>query len=424
MIEHLQRREALCLVGVAGAALAGAAVAFAPLTGSLALVGLTTIVLVVSLSRSNPAVLVSLALILQMASATEYGRESPAFAVGVRSISVLVCMVLLTQERQLRSAHAVTSVWLWGTLAFLWVGSASGVSGDWTFGILGLGLTVIALWSVSQYATPTSVGAGLDMSLITGYIICYLSFFADVSTPVEGGRLEGVFANANTLGFFAALGVARFATSQDRGQRAWVALLLAVPAVFWTGSRASAAALVIGLTVAAAYSMVQRRGSGRRVLACLLLVVAISGAWLTLSVEVDVPLLRTNDSRADGAEYAISVAESTGGLGHGYENGVVEIASTPLRWLADGGYPGLAFVVMAYIFVLWYSMRLGWQGVLIATFGVAHSTVEGWYFAGGSALFFAHWLAFFAAAPASRLRRSEADTPADSHLRRTLRPRI
>lgn len=403
-----------------GAALSGITLMAAPVNVSIAVIAALGILLVL-LTRPQPGILVTLALLLQMSSATEYARASPEFSAAARGAAIVLCLFLLAgYDRYRQRGSALAAVWVCGTSAFLWVGAASGLSLEWVLGAVGLALTAVALGVVARHATPQAIGAALDGALIFTYSACYLSVLAGLSTPVEGGRLEGFFANANTLGFLASLGVVRFVISPDRRHRVYLVLVLAIPAVFWTGTRAAAAAFVAAIIAAALYSLLSKRRQGQRILGAVLVVSAISGAWLVQSVDTEVTLLRTNDSRADGVAYALSVAESTNGLGQGYENGVIEIASTPLRWLADGGYVGLSLVLTAYVVVLLSASRLGWKVVLVAVYGVAHSTLEGWYFSGGSALFFSYWLAFFSAAPFGGLHHQETNAATESDIRRAV----
>ncbi len=424
MTRPVSRELPLMVLVVSVAVASSAFVASASLPIALGLIGLLALA-VVLLTRPGPRMLVGLAIMLQLASAVDLGRSSPTYAVLVRVLAVGACLLTLSMARQTRdNTRVLYPVWLWGTLAFLWVGAASGISARWLFGIIILGLTCAALIAVGRHVSAPDMGAALDVALIVSYLVCYGAAVIGVFTPIEAGRLEGAFANANTLGFLAGLGVVRFVVDDRRGTRSRLMLVLALPAAILSGSRAPVAALAVAVVIAGFHSVLVAGGRGRRILGMTLGAAAIAMAFVTQLSDVDLTVLRTNDSREAGFDYALREAVITAGRGHGFEQGTVEVASTPFRWLADGGYPGLLFVLLAYVSAFLLAWRIDWRATLVVVFGIVHSVFEGWYFAGGSTLFFVQWTALLSVVPsASRLRREDANSPTGTDFQPTLRPR-
>lgn len=103
-------------------------------------------------------------------------------------------------------------------------------------------------------------------------------------------------------------------------------------------------------------------------------------------------LLRTSNTRDEGILQATQAVQASGGLGVGYQQTTAEIASTPFRWLAWGGYPALILILLSYTFAAILARRHSWRTLFVVMFGIVHSLFEGWYLVGGSTLFFVYWL--------------------------------
>ncbi|KAA1425349.1 hypothetical protein FE697_005705 [Mumia zhuanghuii] len=256
--------------------------------------------------------------------------------------------------------------------------------------VVALLLAAVAVLAVSVAASPPEI---VDGVLCAGGLVLAASLALGVIVPevaVEMGRLRGPFVNANSLGLLSAVLVAGGLTRRHR-----IGVLVASMAaatLVWSGSRASVTAALAALLWIVALAVVRRRAWW---IACAAsIVVAASTAIVTGLAVPDIPLFRSTNSRLAGIEYAVGSVRLEWVGGAGFESSPVEIASTPFRWLHDGGLIALVCVLAAYALMLAVAVgRPGPAGALLVV-GFVTSLFEGWLFSGGGTMFIAFWLLY------------------------------
>src|SRR5699024_5346788 len=249
-------------------------------------------------------------------------------------------------------------------------------------------LSCLVIIFAAARVRPTLSETGIERALFIALILSVLWAIIQPGEAFRGGRLEGIFVNANTLGFFAALGLLICVTHQRTRFRSHLFILSGASLVA-SGSRSPLLALAVAMIVGSVVAIVRLEKGNVRLLIFTALGSLIGLAVRNLVVTQDLDILRTNDSRAGGTEYALRVAGSHPWFGIGYGNSQSESASTALRWMTEGGVVSLMCVVCVYVLILKSASAHSWQAVTLAVFGIVHSIFEGWYFAGGSGLFFA-----------------------------------
>ena len=228
-------------------------------------------------------------------------------------------------------------------------------------GIRALGRCIVA---ASAFVVLTASLAG---SLLLGILLPAIA--------VEGGRLRGVFENANTLGFVAFVGIS-MALYVKASPATRILLLISGPlCLIWTGSRASALAAAIAVVG----WFISKRSIVGAFLAALL---ALLGDQLltTLNSRSDqiAVLLRSNNSRAGSVETALWDWQSSPvvGVGLGKESGI--IASSFLRALAQGGVIGVAAISLLVLVFVVLALRANRYVAWFTVAAVVHSFFEGW----------------------------------------------
>lgn len=245
-------------------------------------------------------------------------------------------------------------------------------------------------------------------------ILCLLLYLFRPSEAMVGGRLQGYFVSANTLGFFCAAWILHAFVTRQITPRLFMASTLPVIALLLTGNRSGGVALVVAMVTFLIRSLATRNGKQAWRLTVLVgafaVGIALQGRALTESI------LRDNNSRLNGIDFALHQSELHWLGGVGYNQSPVELASTPLRWLVEEGYLAAALCVLAYAATLLVGLRSGPGPTATAAFGIVSSLLEGWYFAGGSALFFCYWLVVLAARDTSQdtLHLAATNSSADS----------
>lgn len=240
----------------------------------------------------------------------------------------------------------------------------------------GIGLLTLAVMIISLPRVPLDdLRSGARAALL---IIMISSLVAGALIPgeaLEGGRLRGIFENANSLGFFAFLAIA--AALFLRGRRFWTITLMAsgVVALVLTGSRASLLAVLICL---AGWVVSRLIWVGWALLITGLAFGDRAVGWASsLSPELEL-LLRNNNSRDGSVQTALADWSSSPlfGVGLGQESGI--IASTPLRALAQGGSLGFAAIVLLWTVLLVMALRSSPSLTWFTLAAIAHSLFEGW----------------------------------------------
>ena len=281
-------------------------------------------------------------------------------------------------SRQVRSRE-IRSWLTWVVIAYLlYLSFSMAFHGQWTnfilygFGVLLLVIVLLATAIAVPYEVM-SKGAIAALAIVMALSVAY--GWALPSIGIAGGRLRGITDNANSLGFYAFLlgSLALIIVKQTSARILFIALSGGV--IVWTSSRASMLALVIVVL-----SLLFSRRSVTAVLAAVGVVgacIVASLAWPGLS-NVGSGLLRTNDSRSLSFDTAIQAFHSSPLIGLGMGNNANEIASSPLRALADGGIGGLVAVVVLWMSLLWFSRQGGIRAVGFACAAIVHSLFEGW----------------------------------------------
>lgn len=407
MAPNLERRLALPAAVSFGAVLLGIAMvglySISPLKAQVAVV--LAITLLIFLISSRPSdIHITIAVVLYMFAHTNIALAAPQLSNYTRGLALLVIltMVLRSKRRDDQpSSVEMTVLLVTGASAYAMAIATHGIDSNVASDAFSL-ISACLVMTIGVRRLPTdTLRRGMERAL---FLALGLSAAAGLLTPgtaIRGGRLAGVFVNANTLGFFAALGLLMGVTVVTGWSR-WTLLSLSTATLVAAGSRSPLLAFVVAMIVASISVIVK---SERRSLRLLILTAlgSFAGYFVITSLQSsNLFIVRDNNSRSGGTNYARYIADISPWRGIGYGRAQVEIASTPLRWLAETGILGLALVVIAYVFVMVLALRRSWPSVLVATFGVTSSLFEGWYFAGGSALFLGYWLVYFSSDQSSR----------------------
>ena len=407
-----------CGLIVGTAQLAGARfqmAATASLLLALALVGMT-----------KPSQYAFLASMSYMLAHMEFAKEIPGATVLSRSAALLILVVAYIRFRgreQPAQPRELTVVLSMGLSAYGLTFLIHGWNPDAFLAAGTLALSGIAL-SLLLVAVPgAGISRGIEAALAATLIVSIMWGVVLPGEGLEARRLEGIFSNANTLGFFAGLALVLAIVRAGRARSRYALLLIAAVAIVGSASRSALLAVLVAMVVAALKVLFS---SERKTILAVTMVVALTGGIAAITLNLSGWLIfRRNASRGSGTDYALGIADSRPWEGVGYGATQLEVASTPLRWLAEVGILGFAAVVVAYLAVLILAWRRSWRTVTVAVFGVVSSLFEGWYFAGGSALFFTFWIAYISVVETSRspLRDGAADSAAHSGFQPTDRAR-
>ncbi|MGN6413377.1 hypothetical protein [Flexivirga sp.] len=348
-------------------------------------------------------------------------RASETAAIALRAEGLLVLILFAATYRsddtvqRCRVPRDITGLVLLGGLLY----AMSSVLDN--FAVLTVITGVAFVVGVSAVAAMYRTGQsqrfveGMTVAIQACLIIGLVMYVATPGLSIVGDRLQGFFVSANTLGFFAAIWLLHAITTKPLNYRLLVLSVPAVASILLCGSRSSAVAISAALIVLVLRS---EHESNTRARARKLTATAFTGvsAMLIEGGPLVAELLRTNNSRANTTAYALHGAtwHVLGGVGYG--KAAVEVASTPLRWLAEEGLIAMALCVLAYLIIIKVGFRSGSRVAACATFGVVSSLLEGWYFAGVSALFVMYWAVVMAAhsATADPLRPPTTITAADA----------
>lgn len=248
-----------------------------------------------------------------------------------------------------------------------------------------------------------------------------------LSSAFEGGRMRGVLDNANMLGAVAALA----AGSAPRRSK-WPVTVAAAVVIWFSGSRASAVALVLILLIRLEWRPGTRFGAA--LLGSVLVLLGALGLWAydssvpadetvvildadnvagTGSIADQGALLRTRDNRTVQWRQGIDDTLDNLPLGTGFGTAAFEYSNSVLFLSVETGL--LAIPVFALVLlVLGLATRHADRRVAAVSLAfLGHSMFEGWLFAFGSALAVTFWIIVAAgiASSAGHLRRdSEQDS--------------
>jgi hypothetical protein len=361
----------------------------------------------------TPAPYVASATLLYLVAHSHFGRSGVVADVGrlCGLLVLLLAVVRFPKENRATRIAPQAGLWVVAGCGAVCYGSVIVTHGmDATVGLaaatFGLVCIVLLLLSTKGYAEPFRVG--LEAALLSALSLCLLWALIRPSEAFAGVRLEGVFRNANTLGFFGACGLL-LSLSAPLGTRGKALLGVSVLCLVAAGSRSAALAAALALVLGGTHALAHR-GSKRLLYAALWVGLLCGGALFVVN-RSQTQLLRGGDSRTSGSEYARAVSEQFPWSGVGYQKSVIEVASTPLRWLAEGGYIPFSAIVLAYLAMIVVGWRGGTTVFAFAVFGIVSSVFEGWYVAGGSGLFVVYWLALISAANSSNSVHPQAANP-------------
>lgn len=332
--------------------------------------------------------------LLILSAHTEFLGEAAGNGTRGVGLVLLTLFVLLNQRAERKPpAHLLFVLTWFGSLVYglTFIASPEGILGLAAGGAFILSATLLGLLVGRDNFASLASSAINALACVT--VVSVVMYAVVPTIAIHGGsRLRGVFANANTMGFFCALLLVLIFAGYPVVCRNAVALF-SVSGLLLSGSRASLIAVLLASLVLASFYI--SRGHFLRVLYFLIGSAVFGGAVLYFSGTADM-LFRTNNSRDTGEDYVFRYLDLKlfGGVGYGGE--LVEIASTPLRWLAQGGFFVAGLVVLAYLVLLVLASRIGSRTAALVIFGVVNSLFEGWYFAGVSGVFMYYWIAVFA----------------------------
>lgn len=278
-------------------------------------------------------------------------------------------------------------VGIFGAVVNAFIAASSGFSVSSLISLVGYVAVVMLLGLVFSSDDDGEIVRGMMLGLQAVVWLCFLLFIAS-GAPLS--RFSGVFVNANTLGFFAAaLGVWLLVQNHRTGAQTFSLAVVALLVVV-SGSRSSAGALGLVVVILVVRAFGQR---GRRTFLIVAVTVPLVGYLVVsfLSIDIASGLFRTVNSRANGNYYALHVAQWRWGSGLGYKAESVEVASTPLRVLVEGGLLAAGVGVAGYLLILLRAGRTSLAALAVAGFGISNSLLEGWFYVATSGLFIIFW---------------------------------
>lgn len=380
---------------------ASAGMMMVPPAAQLALVAGVLIVVTLGVSRT-PVVYLAVAVVLYLFSQTEFSAAFPEAGVATRGAAVVVALMAARLANASRPDKPRELLAL-AALASSAYATSIVAHGATVTAMLDMAVLIVvcaSLYVVVSKVDATSIKMALEVAMWVVLASSALAVLSSYVGALEAGRLTGYLSSSNSLGFFAALAVLLGLLVDGRRMRFMLVVVAAVVLVL-TASRASLLALVVATGVTSIRVVVRREPHSQRLIGATAIGGVLAYVVLQVIAATELLIVRTNNSREAGAEYALQARQGSPWTGIGYDQSESEIASTPLRWLAEGGYVGLGLVLLSYAVLLIWSWWRSWQAFLVAAFGVTHSLFEGWLFAGGSGLFLTFWLLYYCASATS-----------------------
>lgn len=257
----------------------------------------------------------------------------------------------------------------------LWALAGTLVHGEVLQFVTHLGGAVFLMIIVRVLASDGGVAAARLLPIVLGSAVA-LSLGVGLLDPtqgVAGGRLRGIFINANLLGFYAFIALV-CGLLLVRGR--WWSLFLcgaSIVALVWTGSRTSAIAAAAALLLLALFGHRRSRW---------VVLPALGIGVLGLIGIVDwgaSPLLRTLDTRDGSLDEAMRVLSLSPLTGVGVGGELVEVASSPLRAFVQGGMIALLGVLIMYVVLLREAVRRDTLLLAVSLAAILSSLGEGWF---------------------------------------------
>lgn len=218
------------------------------------------------------------------------------------------------------------------------------------------------------------------------------------SIGIAGQRLRGVLNNANALGFMALILAGTALLVYVRFRLVYVTLALLV--IVWSGSRASALAFGVLLTL---YLLHRKKYGALGAVALGSLAVFVLHSYEIILIEPIDLLFRQTQSRSSSITSAVADFrnEPLLGVGYGQESGGIH--SSPLRALSTGGVFGLLAVLLQGVLLVRYSLAAGINCSIFVIGALVHSLFEGWLLSSVSPLLFVFAISWIAIASWSDL---------------------
>jgi hypothetical protein len=254
---------------------------------------------------------------------------------------------------------------------------------------LGLVVLLAVTWAVLTRVSPSAQMQTISWVVGAAILLSLMGAFLGVPEMVVNGRLLGIFANPNTLGFIAFLYSCVYLLNDSTGFRRYVAEGLALTALVWSGSRTALAATAAMLTVAA---LIRVRGA-RSLVAALLLMVSVILILFPDYYSGQAEVVARGNSRATSIEETVRILSTHLFTGIGFGNEAIEIASSPLRAASHAGLLGILGITLMYLALLRWGIRSGGPALALAVGGVVHTLGEGWLLSSLSPLLILYVLA-------------------------------
>ncbi|WP_188898466.1 O-antigen ligase family protein [Microlunatus endophyticus] len=342
---------------------------------------------------TSQKVYVATAVSLYMLSQTPQGHTISGLGIATRAFALAVLATacfLRPQAYTTRASRALLATTICGTGAYAVEIYNHGRSSSAIVPAVVYVLVGVLLLSASRTIDAAQLRSGVATAIAGATGLSILLALVAPGTGLVANRLAGIFRDANSTGFFAGLGVV-ISVISPRLRFRNILLGMSAIALIWTASRSALLAVAVAAVLTGVRVLITNER--KRALKYAVAGIACGAIIWASTARQNLLILRTQNTREPGIEYTMEIVRDRPWIGVGYGNNPVEIASTPLRWLAQDGVPALIAVMLAYLIALIISWRHGWTAFLVMTFGITSSLFEGWYLAGGSGLFIAFWLA-------------------------------
>jgi len=299
-------------------------------------------------------------------------------------------IVLLLMFARRRREPIIAGPAFRGSIAFAAIGLALlPVATDPGRGIADILLLVVVLWSTWELVSRSTLDELRQAVFVFGaaltggsVVICVLH--GRIPSALLAGRWTGLLANPNTLGILAAITIV---SCRPRTRLWWVTLAVSGIAVYESGSRASALALLFGLIIV----VLRRFPAARRAI--------LAGAF-AVSVPLVVASLHSTDFKTYGLG-TTSVFRAVNSRAVPWDQGVAEIRDRPLTGYGAGDAPEevangfllvlveigvLGLIPLSFLLLDTKQVLLASDNVLkpIYVVLIVEGVFESWYFNPGS----------------------------------------
>ena len=358
------------------------------------------------LSALHPTVSLTCSLLFTMVPITVFGPYVTSVLLDVRLLlpPIIAGIVLraMWQGRGDRagtadrpSGGALFALVRWTLPAVVLFGS---LSLFWSLNQEGTLNRVVSLTAVACVTAAAARTLSLDMIMRIVAWLAYAALACSVvllvvapGIAIENFRLRGVFENANGLAAFLVV-TTPIILARLRWLR-WPAAVGISAVAAATGSRAGCAALALELLV---FALANRTARTRIV---TLLAGGLTAAWLVAqglqsdSVDSDVTLLRTNDSRSETWAVGIRWFEAHPVVGTGFGSlNSGSIAGLPFELLATVGVVGISLIGVLLGALMLRAARAEAMFMALIAGGMVDVMFEPWLVTGGSVFCLLFWL--------------------------------